>query len=343
MKTHKLFIIKTFLVWVFLSNTNMSNGQEMLGVINSNYAGIYGIANNPSSMVTSKLYMDFNLLGVQASFRNNYIYINAEDALPFLFKKTLPIYFTNENEERNYNVNTSNNNKYGSLNTRFDGPGVMIVDNKHAFGFTTAFRTNVWFYDIPPDIATYLYEAIDYDSLHNIRFPHVDAMRLGSIAYTELSFSYAYNFHRYRWNYWSAGISLKPLIGQAGLFTNVNELEYEVHTDDSASIYNTSFEYGLTLPIDYNDNSLQVSPIIRGFGFAVDFGITYQRTRKGHENFTYGKICEAPYESYNFKVGLAIKDLGFIKFNKKAISKEYLNSSAEWDKGEGSDQLPLPR
>ena len=58
----------------------MSHGQEMLGVINSNYSGIYSIANNPSGMVTSKLYLDFNLLGVQASFRNNYIYINAEGA-----------------------------------------------------------------------------------------------------------------------------------------------------------------------------------------------------------------------------------------------------------------------
>ena len=325
---------------IVLSFAYVSNGQEMLGVVNSNYAGIYGIATNPSSMVTSKLYMDFNLLGVQASFRNNYIYLNAEDALPFLFQKSLPVYFTNENEERNFNIYTSDENKYGSLNTRIDGPGVMMVDNKHAYGFTTAFRTNAWFYDIPPDIATFLYEAIDYDSLHNIRFPHVDAMRVGSLAWTELSFSYAYNFHRYRWTHWSAGISLKPLLGQTGFFTNINELDYQVHTDTTASVYNTSFEYGLTLPIDYNDNSIQISPIIRGFGFAMDVGLTYQRTRKGHQNFSYGKICEAPYEAYNLKVGIAIQDLGFIKFKKKAISREYINSSAEWIKDEGVDQLP---
>lgn len=124
------------------------------------------------------------------------------------------------------------------------------------------------------------------------------------------------------------------------MFTNINELDYQVYSDTSASVYNTSFEYGLTLPIDYNDNSIQTSPIIRGFGFAIDLGITYQRTRKGHQSFTYGKICEAPYDAYNFKVAFAIKDLGFIKFNKKAISKEYINSSAEWIKDEGIDQLP---
>ena len=88
-------------------------------------------------------------------------------------------------------------------------------------------------------------------------------------------------------------------------------------TDDSASVYNTSFEYGLSLPIDYNDNSIQISPIVRGFGFATDIGITYLRTTKGHQNFTYGRICESPYEPYNYKIGFAIQDLGFIKFKKK--------------------------
>lgn len=312
----------------------------MLGIVNSNYAGVYGISNNPSSMITSKLYMDFNLIGMQGSFNNNYIYINAKDALPFLFQKSLPVYFTNENEERNFDVYTSNVNKFGFLNTRLEGPGAMIVDNKHAYGVTTAFRTNSWFSDIPPDIATFLYEAIDYDSIQNIRFQHFDAMNVGSLAWTEISFSYAYNFHRYRYNSWSAGISLKPLLGQGGIYTTINELDYEVHSDDSASVYNTSFEYGLSLPIDYNDNSLQVSPLIKGFGFATDIGITYQNTKKGHENFYYGHICEAPYEAYNYKIGLAIKDLGFINFTKKAINKEYINSSAEWIKGEGSDILP---
>lgn len=330
----------TFLLWFFLTIVNTGKGQEMLGIVNSNYAGIYSISNNPSNMLTSKLYMDYNLLGLQSSFYNNYMYLDAQDALAFLFKRTLPIYYTNEYEERNFKINNSNENKYGFLNTRMEGPGAMIVNHKHAFGFTTSFRTNSWFYDIPPDIATFLYEAIDYDSLQNIRFQHAEDMKLGAVSWTELSFSYAFNFHRYRWNSWNVGISIKPLFGNAGMYTSIDNLDYQVYTDDSASVYNASFSYGLSLPINYNDNSLQISPIFRGAGIATDIGFSYLRTKKGHQNFSYGQLCEAPYEDYNFRIGFSIKDLGFIKFNKKAIAKAYTNTSAEWVKDKGNDVLP---
>jgi hypothetical protein len=339
MKSHKIFL-GSYLLCLALLVINIARGQEMLGISQSNYAGIYGIPENPASMTASKLYKDINILGIQGSVYNNYIYVGAKDAMPLLFKRILPVYYTSEGEERNFKINTSDNNKFGYVNTRLEGPGIMQTYQKHAFGITTAFRTSTWFQDIPTDIAIYLYEAIDYDSLHNINFHHTETMKIGSMTWSELRLSYAYNFHRNRWNYWSAGINIKPLFGHAAMYTNINELNYEVYTDDSASVYNTSFEYGLSLPIDYNDNSFSPSPIIRGFGMATDIGVLFQSTIKGHQTYTYLHPCEAPFEEYNFRVGLSIKDLGFIKYSKKAISKEYVNSSAEWVKGEGLDKLP---
>jgi hypothetical protein len=124
------------------------------------------------------------------------------------------------------------------------------------------------------------------------------------------------------------------------LYTNINELNYEVYDDTTASVYNTSFEYGLSLPIDYSDNSYSPSPIFRGFGIATDIGILFQSTVKGHQTNIYMYPCEAPFEEYNYRISFSIKDLGFIKFSKKAISREYVNSSTEWQKGQGLDKLP---
>jgi len=318
--------------------TFASTAQDMLGVINSNYAGVYGISLNPSRMVASRLYMDYNLLGFQGYLDNNYVYLERDDVYNLVVNRQAPEYYSEENELRNYAIFRDNTDKYGYQNLKVMGPGGMVVNGAHAFGLTSSFRSVTSFQDMPNDIGVFLYEAIDYQYQHDITYSHDEKIRVGSLSWYELAFSYAYNFHRYKWNYWSAGISIKPLFGAAGFYSTISNLEYRVHNDDSASIYNVSFVYGLSLPVDYNSFDYNPEFKIRGFGIGLDMGITFQKTEQGHTTKVFSRICEQPYDEYNYRIGVSILDLGFIKFNKDAIYENYNNTSTEWHKP--SDTLP---
>ncbi len=310
----------------------------MLGMVNSNYAGVHGIGLNPSSMVGSKLYMDYNLLTVNISEDNNYFYLLSDDWYNLLFHNISPIYYTQEGEIRNFKVYEGDDYKSGFMGMRLLGPSAMVVSGKHAFGISTALRVNTSFTNLPPEIATFIYEAIDYDALHNIRFTHDKTIKLGSLSWLELDFSYAYNFRRYAWKSWSAGITVKPLLGLASTYANFYNLDYTVMSDTTASIYNVTFDYGYSLPFDYGTNYFPDGPTIRGFGLGVDLGVTFMSTTKGHANYSFGSLCEQPYEDYNYRIGISLLDIGYIKFNKKTYYRKYVNSSTTWF--EPVDTLP---
>ncbi len=313
-------------------------GQDMLGVVNSNYAGIYGIVINPANMTSSKLYMDFNLIGLNSAFDNNYMYLSRNDYYNLLFKNISPLYFTSKGEDRTYAIFEGNSYKYGYQSERVIGPSAMMVYGKHAFGISTALRSNTSFNNLPDEIGIFLYEAIDYDPQHGISYTHDKPIRIASLTWYEMSFSYAYNFRRYKWDSWSFGISLKPLFGYAGFYANIDNVDYEVFTDTTASIYNASFSYAYSLPVDYSQMGFQTNPLVKGKGVSGDIGITYQKTAKGHSNKFFSRLCEQPYEEYNYKFGLSFLDFGFIKFSKKANKRTYQNTSTYWY--EPFDTLP---
>lgn len=316
----------------------ISFSQEMLGTVHSNYAGIYGIGTNPSSMVASKLYMDFNLFSAQSFLDNNYVYISKKDFLGIIQDRKAPQYFTEENESRAYAIYRERDFYSGFQNLRLTGPGAMLVDGIHAFGITTSYREITSFNNMPNDVAIFLYEAIDFQKQHNIDYTHDIPIRVGSLSWFEINLSYAINFYRKKWSYWSAGITLKPLLGTTGAYAAINNVSYNVLNDTTAIVNNASFNFGISLPINYANNSIEPKPFIRGFGFGVDFGIIYQYTTKGHSSVFFNRICEQPYDDYNYRIGLSIVDLGYIKFKKKAIYQNYSNVSTYWYKPD--DNLP---
>jgi hypothetical protein len=321
-----------FLLLFFYGIQSVVSGQGMLGVINSNYAGVYGINLNPAGMVISRLYMDFNLLSFQSSFGNNYAYVERKDYYDYLFKEILPLYYTSENEERNYTIYRNVSNYDGQIYQWTTGPGAMIVDGKHAYGITTGFRTNVSFHNMPKDMGIFLYEAIDYDPQHGITYTHNDKIQVGALTWFEIGLSYAYNFRRYKWESWSAGITLKPLLGIAATYATIDQLTYQVHNDTMATVYNTSFNYAYSIPMDYDNNHFPQSPLIRGFGLGFCLGINYTKTTKGHSTKHYSRLCEQPYEDYNYKIGFSVLDIGYIRFGKNAHRTSYINTNTEWFK-----------
>jgi hypothetical protein len=326
------------LIFVIIAFNLSLRAQESLGIVNSNYAGVHGIGLNPSSMVGSKLYMDYNLLTLNLSFDNNYFHLLRDDWYNLLFHNITPIYYTEEGEVRNFRVYRNDKDKEGYAGIRILGPSGMIVAGKHAFGLTTAFRLNTSFANLPPEMATFIYEAIDYEKLHNFRYVHDKPIRAGAMNWLELGFSYAYNFHRYAWKSWSAGITIKPLFGMNSTHANLYTLDYTVYNDTTAQVFDVTFDYAYSLPMDYSTNDFPDGPLFKGFGIGVDLGVTYMYTKKGHTNMAFGSLCEQPYEEYNYRIGISLLDVGFIRFKKKAFYRKFVNTATYWY--EPYDTLP---
>ena len=53
--------------------------QEMWGIVNSNYAGINSTYINPAGIADQKIWLDINLITVDAFFENNNLYIPKEE------------------------------------------------------------------------------------------------------------------------------------------------------------------------------------------------------------------------------------------------------------------------
>jgi len=310
--------------------------QDMIGLAGSNYAGVLGISLNPSGMVGSKLYLDYNLIGFNISVDNDYVYITSDDFYNVLKGKE-PVYYTSKHEKRNFTYYDNNDLKDGYVDTKVLGPGAMLVYGKHAFGLTTSYRTLASFNNLPPDVATFLYEAIDYPPQQKKYYFHDKPIKGSFLSWLEIGVSYSYLIHRKKWEFWSLGVTLKPLLGYSGLYMSIDKVKYMVENDSTAYLQNTSFNYAYSLPVDYNTNNFK-SGFKRGFGFGGDIGVTYQKTRKGHNNGYFSRLCEQRYDSYNYKIGFSILDVGYIKFTKDAEYYSYKDASAYWY--EPDDTLP---
>ncbi|MCK4361082.1 MAG: hypothetical protein KAV70_05005, partial [Bacteroidales bacterium] len=249
--------------------------QEMLGIVNSNYAGSVGSIINPSSIVNSKLYMDINLITADIFAENNYLYIHKEDYKLFDYLKREPQFPSYGKDNQAFDHYTDNKIKHAFSNIRIIGPSAMIVNGNHAFALTTGVRTMVTLRRMPYEIANFSYEGLNYPSQFNINYKDYD-FSLTSMAWGEIGLTYAYIFKKVYNNQWSAGITVKKLFSYGGAYMNINNIDYIVLNDSTVDIKNLDAEVGLSLPVDYTNNDFpDDGNFFKGGGFGLDIGITY--------------------------------------------------------------------
>lgn len=304
--------------------------QEMLGLIGSNYSGIHSTLINPSGLSNSKYYLDINFLTLGVSVENNYVYLGKSDYKFSRFLSTNPQFptYPPDNKSTFDYYNTDLKKAYAYI--RVMGPSVMLSYGDHAFGLTTGFRTVVSGRNIPYDIAKFGYSSLDFRPQHRINYKDYRNFDVAAMSWAEIGLSYAYVFKKFNRENWSAGISVKRLMGVAGGYANVDNIDYMLLNKDTAIVYNLNAEAGYSLPVDYQTNNYNRTPIFRGGGFGFDIGITYKKTIKGQQNITYSEICAQPFTPYRYRIGVSIIDIGRITFKKNAQKLLFNDVSTYW-------------
>jgi len=290
------------------------DAQEMPGLLNSNYAGVSSVLINPANMVLSKSYFDMHLLTLQSFTQNNLIYIPGEDYRITNFidpENDLPKYPPDNN---NFLYYRNSLDKFAFNQQRFTGPSAMMMYGDHAVALHTAVRTHVSATNVPYEIGVFSIEGLKYDPLHNINFWSKNE-RISAMAWGEIGLSYAWAFKKEFRDKWSAGITVKRLLGHSAGFMKVDEIDYMVLNDSTIHIRSLTADAGFSVPVDYDSNEFpDDGPLFKGGGFGVDMGLTFTRMKQGFQRYNPDQLCEFPYSDYEFRLGISILDFGAAKF-----------------------------
>jgi hypothetical protein len=299
-----------------------------------NYAGLNSLQVNPSALHNSKTYLDIQLLGIELFVQNNYLFMDKDD---YRFRNFFNPGYEWPTHQEEYGVEerifyhyptTSHKNAF--VKSRFDGPGAMLLWGRHAFALSTALRTVTSMTHIPDDLANFIYLGLNYPPQQNIRYTDHGPIRGSAMSWGEIGLSYSYLFHARGFDQWSAGISIKRLLGLGGFFVNAKQLEYVIPNDSTIDIKNMDATLGVALPLDYTTNEALTSPLIKGGGFGADVGVTYTRLAHYHREQYVNSLCAQQYEDYIYRIGVALIDVGGIKFTNNATRMKIDNRSSYW-------------
>jgi len=307
--------------------------QEMTGITSSKYGGIHNALLNPSLPVLSPWYLDVNLATANASIENNYIYIRPdEDKFKRIFGSGYlsadgpsladdPFYF-------DYYTPTLKN---GQINARVMGPSAAMMLGRHALAITTGVRSVTSVRNIPMPLAKFLYEGMYFPAQHNIRYRHTEKMSIANLDWAELGFNYSYVVQNRNRNVWAAGITLKRLAGYAGAYVYADHLDYMISGRDTLTVYRADIEAGMSLPVDYDDNSFMGSDLIRGKGVGLDVGVTYEKKIQSSTRMSYfRRPCAQRYTPYIYRIGISLMDVGRIHFTNHAQKYTVDHGSLYW-------------
>lgn len=332
-------IIRVILFLFFSFNVQLSNSQILIG-LQSNYSGSRSLSLNPALLSTSHLYFDVALANVGLMAFNDYAYMKSNDITRAVFSKqhsipeytvyglSSPFYVYDMKEHKSRNLYESLDINLISLMYNFNG--------RQSVGFSLNSRIysnadNVsW--EIPL-LMTYgvndfsLLMSSGVDSVYQDNFES-ENIRITSLEWNEALFSYTSTLFERYFSRLDFGVSLKYLMGYSAAAMNVNKLNYNFLNDSVVQVNHLDGDVLYSLPIHYdasfsNNGNIFDKSIIRGNGFAFDLGIAYTHKKSVRESSKYMSSCLLPKIEYDWRFGVSLMDVGFIKFKKNALNNHF--------------------
>jgi hypothetical protein len=229
-----------------------------------------------------------------------------------------------------YSYYTDKSLKNVFVNNRVMGPSFMVTIHDHIFGFRTGARLVSSTRRMPYDMANFLYYTMDFRPQHDVYFVR-DNYDMSTMAWYEMMASYSTVIYRGKGNLWSAGISAGPLFGYSGAYINGGDTRYMAYNSDILNVEQLNCEFGFSLPVNYENNDVNyLKPSVRGYGWGMDIGITWQFREKAYPRRIPRDCYKKRFEEYKFKLGVSLIDIGWVNFTSNAERHEFVNASNNW-------------
>jgi len=307
--------MRTKLLFLALLVSNISLGQDMLGVSNGNYAGNSGMAMNPTSMVLMPYKWELQILSYNISVDNNFV------GMP---KKRIlggPEAMNNV-PYGGLNFYTNSNDKAANMHFALGLPSIIYRFNDMAIGFRMTVRNDISVHNLSSDLAILAYKGTDYKAIQG-KDIEVDGLRIGGLTWLETAISFGKQLSKSESRKWLAAGSLKYLTAFQGAYAGISDATLRVQND--STIYVTKVKGS----IDYSYIEDPADLLrFRCTGFGVDLGVQYV-SNPFTQKYSGGRPI--PMKKYDYRVGVSLMDLGFVRFARNAHSMDFDTEALNFD------------
>jgi hypothetical protein len=318
-----VFIISVFLIHHF------ATAQDMLGVANSNFAGSTGMNLNPASMMLTPYCWEATLVTVNLSVENNYLGIIKNKMSPLMTDESPDIV-----EDRIVNDYYTNTSKTANAHIMVQLPSFLYKTDTWAFGFRPLVRTDLSVRNVPAAVARLAYLGLKRGNLEGTN-TKLDGLTIGALSFMQYSFSAGKQISRNDDRVVLGAVSLNLLSAYEAAYVNINSGTMSIPDDSTLSLNNLNGNVAHGISTNF--------PLLKCNGISTDLGVEYI-ANPGRVKYRDGK--EKATKKYNYRVGVSIIDLGFVKFNDASnfnftdASVTYMNPTSLKANGiEGVDSL----
>ena len=308
---YQIIPMKFYLLPLILVFPIIAVSQEQLGLRLENYAGASSISLNPTGNLTNPFLWDANLIGAGLYLENNYAFIPETNTLDLLRNASGGEFVLAEDRTGStpsdvyiLDFYDDGHQRFLNFNSFVAGPSlVMNVHENHSVGLFINLRTFFSALDFPDELSYYRYDArAEFDP-----FP-VGPFSGAFMSWSEIGINYATRIPTNA-GFMGFGINLKRVVGyEAAYLTNQQTWIHTKLPDDHVTAESAAGEYGLTTSF-LDDRGFDATG--NGNGFGIDLGFLY--VIQGHE------------DSYRWRLGASLLDLGAVKFDKNAQTHRVQN------------------
>jgi hypothetical protein len=291
-----------------------SEAQDNLGIAGSTRSPVNTLWNNPSTIVDSRAFIDFQLAGISAFVKNDLVYLRGGElsVANFDTMTTVPL--------------RKQNTPYSAfVDLQVGGPSLTFAVKQHAFGLSTAVRMVTDVRGIPAKAHDWAQNG--FDNKNEIgKINSINNVRTNALAWGELGFTYGTIIARQGFSMTQAAITVKKLYGFAGAGVRLDSWTYMIQ--DSGRIETKEFigQYG------FNDPT---AGIFNGEGWGADVGVTYKVRHKSSEDYVPHSPCTDG--DYLYRIGVSLLDVGRIKFKEPFYTNNFSqNQSSIWEDYQGT-------
>lgn len=291
-----------FILTIWLFTCSQGNAQSYTSTYGSAYAGSTGIKNNPAASVNSAYKWDLTLFTVQAKVSTNSLFMRNDSV--FL---THP--FKNRFLHNNIDISLFN--------------FLYKPNNKHAFAINLRARSYNHIRTEPLTASDSIYSIHDF-LVQNRSTPYLEGFATHT-GWLEADLNYSRVLHESYNSKLTGGITLQIMKGISGAFARVNKLSYLETKTSTDTIYNfitggSAFGYSSNYdesPSGTTSGSEFVKNSLTGFGLSI--GAEYLLYGENNNSYQQNAI------NYQWKIGVALMDLGANKFKSGEFGGVYRN------------------
>jgi hypothetical protein len=292
------------------------NAQEKLGYANSNYCPTSSIFLNPASSADAWAMAQLNIIGVNAFAHNNAAFLPAFYYLDLIRnpERIVPRYLKSKTDK----------NAYVVLNA--DALAFTFSKEHWGWGFFTRARSFSQIKNIPKTLADYAtaYAMGDQTVLKSEDVFNSVNVRISTQSWAEFGVNTAYIFSKNRKDMWQVGGNLRYLSG--------------MHTSQFGFLMLMGSYNDTLLIVDKLNSNLAFQDQPRwnyGEGMAMDAGIVFKRMLKTVNNYYPNSTkFDCKHADYKFKASLALRDLGYIRYQPTLRAKLEGSGTYRLDRGQ---------